>query len=170
MDKLFKNFNDVGLKCDWFTVLVGIKYKFINVQDVHNYVERFLLDNDDENASVELLFLDNIYDIYEFVKNIIQKNNKNILGNEVLWNREKDRWIYCMLYNLRNKEKNIDLLMEKVAEIYDAFDCPQYMDQFVYYMPVKDDYVPLEHSVEENQERLLNFFDQYLSEYILKLK
>lgn len=39
--------------------------------------------------------------------------------------------------------------------IYADFDYPEDMEEFISYMPIKDDYNPTEHTKEENEKRIL---------------
>ena len=68
--------------------------------------------------------------------------------------------------NLRESEKNISKLFEKINLIYEVFDYPFDMESFISYMPTDDDYIPKEHTQEENEKRLLSRLDSFIHEQI----
>ena len=78
----------------------------------------------------------------------------------------KNKIRIAIIANLREHEKNINKLFEEVNLIYEVFDYPFDMESFISYMPTNDDYIPNEHTQEENERRLLNKLDLFIHEQI----
>lgn len=49
-----------------------------------------------------------------------------------------------------------------MASVYEDFDCPVDMENFINYLPSKDNYYPSLHTLDENQTRLINEFHNFL--------
>lgn len=78
----------------------------------------------------------------------------------------KNKIRIAIIANLRESEKNISKLFEKINLIYEVFDYPFDMESFISYMPTDDDYIPKEHTQEENEKRLLSRLDSFIHEQI----
>jgi hypothetical protein len=74
----------------------------------------------------------------------------------------KTKWLYLVLqWNFDNR--NIcDEPLKAVAGVYEEFGYPAEMNDFIYYMPPRDGYDPLAHSLDENRTRLMKLWEQYL--------
>lgn len=78
------------------------------------------------------------------------------------WNFELRKWRYCILKYLRSRYSNLQVMLEKVSEIYDSTGYPEEMENFIIYMPPKCGYEPSLHTHEENMIRLALLLDEFL--------
>lgn len=75
----------------------------------------------------------------------------------------------CLLLELKQQIPNKRQLLEKIAEIYADFNYPEDMEEFIYYMPAKN-YNPSQHSFQENEDRLVNLFYNFLEKEKCELR
>lgn len=71
-------------------------------------------------------------------------------------------WMLILLAWHYKHNSGIDDALNKAAEVYEDFGCPEDLEEFVRYAPVKDGYDPQVHSLEENLERLMKKWTNYL--------
>jgi hypothetical protein len=72
------------------------------------------------------------------------------------------KWLYLVLaWLFENKNLFSDPLGE-VENVYTNFDYPAEIENFVRYMPVTDGYDPSAHTKDENEDRLLSHWKNYL--------
>lgn len=57
----------------------------------------------------------------------------------------------------------VDDPLGEVEEIYSDFDYPEEMENFVRYMPASNGYDQTRHTLEENNRRLFESWERYLS-------
>jgi hypothetical protein len=73
------------------------------------------------------------------------------------------KWLYLVLaWTLDQKARLTDPLAQ-VEAIYADFDYPIEIENFVRYMPVTYNYDPMQHSSEENENRLFDHWKNYLT-------
>ena len=103
-----------------------------------------------------------LLEVLETIEKIpnIQLNSKKQMATA------KNKIRIAIIANLRESEKNISKLFEKINLIYEVFDYPFDMESFISYMPTDDDYIPKEHTQEENEKRLLSRLDSFIHEQI----
>lgn len=68
-------------------------------------------------------------------------------------------------YNVSLKRKNKNSpeeLLDGLSEVYADFGYPEDMEPFIHYMPSSDGYNPLLYSKEENINRLVSLFEEFL--------
>lgn len=109
----------------------------------------------------------------------MQNDDKNLLTDTLklrtleydsaAWTTEERKLRLCLLLELTQQIPNKRELLEKIAEIYADFNYPEDMEEFIYYMPAKN-YDPSEYSLQENENRLINLFYNFLEEEKIKLQ
>ncbi|WMD22483.1 DUF2247 family protein [Achromobacter seleniivolatilans] len=72
------------------------------------------------------------------------------------------KWLFIALKWLFENKDDIADPLEIVELIYEDFDFPEEVENFVRYMPPQDGYRPGEHSAKENMERLFSNWNSYL--------
>ena len=77
------------------------------------------------------------------------------------WTAEERKLRLCLLLELKQQIPNKRHLLEKIAKIYADFNYPEDMEEFIYYMPAKN-YDPAQYSFQENEDRLINLFYNFL--------
>ena len=151
----------------WNVIFWGIKNDIITpdcaVHYAHKLIEKNICDNDD--TLVEILILENPQ------KNEILKLIKRMYSYD---SSKKDISInilrYIILDGLRQSEKNNKIVLENIENIYVDFDYPEDMKSFISYMPVEDDtYEPSNHTEEENEQRLIDKFNVFLTDELNRI-
>jgi hypothetical protein len=75
----------------------------------------------------------------------------------------RKKWLFLiLLWIFENRDHFIDPL-DLVEEIFCDFDHPLDIVKFIRYMPAQQDYDPRQHSTAENEERLLTYWREYLT-------
>lgn len=157
-------FDSIKLELDWYIIYYGIKHNLLGIESAREYVFKKLKEN--ETLSEEEFELSwKIKDLLEVLETIekipnIQLNSKKQMATA------KNKIRIAIIANLRESEKNISKLFEKINLIYEVFDYPFDMESFISYMPTDDDYIPKEHTQEENKKRLLSRLDSFIHEQI----
>ena len=161
-------FEDANILLDWYTIYYGIKNNYLENEIANQFVIR-KLEEGKEVTPVELELswrLDNKYEILTKIEelpniNISEKKSLEIARNKIC---------VAILIYLRKNEKVIENLMQKVEMIYADFDYPSDMENFISYMPVTENYIPAEHTKEENENRLLANLDSFINEKLKEIK
>lgn len=156
---IFRN-NDIVIS--WISIFIGYRLKIINAKDVSVFAETYLSNHDDCNYLISELILDN-NKCSELLREIIRKKfNKIPDENGDRWNFEKRKWRFGLLVKVKSEKlKTIDLL-HHIADIYVKFGYPNDMENLIYYLPPTDGYNPSRHTQNENYERLVRLFDDFL--------
>lgn len=70
----------------------------------------------------------------------------------------------AILSSIANQKLGDGETLERIIDVYEDFDCPKDMEEFIAYLLPKDteEYNPEEHSVEENQRRMVKKFENFL--------
>lgn len=159
--ELLKSF---GISYNWLTIYVGIVLDLIDYTVVSRYATEELSNSTNVEISeiIELACCNsqkNKVEITNSLEKIIGEKPNNFDNNFL---NEKNKWLYCVLKNLSlNINDSLELLKE-IEIIYSDFNYPEEMECFIIYMPCKDSYNPEEHTFEENINRLINIFNNYL--------
>lgn len=75
----------------------------------------------------------------------------------------KQKWLFlCLGWAYENREKIPDPL-GAVEGIYADFDYPSVIESFVRFLPPSDEYVPAKFSQEQNHQRLMTKWSEFLS-------
>lgn len=154
-------FYNVQLFIDWCVIYYGIKNDLLFVETAEEYaISKLECDKKLSAEELELCWsINNKRDILEKIENIPDFNFNFPKKEEIAKNKIR----IAILNDLRIHEKSTEILLQKVEMVYAKFGYPKDMDEVIAYMPVMDDYVPSEHTKEENQKRLLNKLDNFIS-------
>lgn len=153
-------FDKIGMPLDWVLVYYGINRDILNIDIAHEFACRQLECNEHiSEQELELCWnIKNRQDILELIRQIL-----NTCGNwEKLQEKAKDKIRIAIIINLRDTEKDIDRLLEKIEIVYANFDYPADMEGFISYMPSKDGYDSSKHKFEENKYYLLSKLDDFI--------
>ena len=154
---LLKKYN---ISLSWDEIYAGIAYDILTI----NSVSEFALDLAKKellpNELNELLWeLNNKEETLKLLKKLL--NPKDIKIN-MLSIKKKLR--YTILRELKDKESELskDDILSQIALIYENFDYPSDMENFINYLPPKGNYNPNLHTLDENQTHLINEFHNFL--------
>ena len=154
------------------TLLVGINHGIINNTDIANYTTQYLLKhpNETDPTITELSCINPATENSEdMLIQALKKTAHLIKPDTNEWIQEERKLRFCLLLKLRQEIKNKRELLEKVAEIYADFNYPEDMEEFIYYMPAKN-YDPSQYSFQENEDRLINLFYDFLDKEKIELQ
>lgn len=119
--------------CNWETVYIGRKLKFISAEDVTKYAMKYL-DTTEEIDDLNIIELawnlpeDQIdYFLYEVVKIKLYGENANPLLKEI----ELKKWRYCALKEILLESNDEEELFNYIEDIFSIFDCPEDMYDFI---------------------------------------
>lgn len=159
-------FGNIKMPLDWYIVYYGIKNNILSIDTAQEYACRKMEKNEQmSEEEVELSWkTDNLLDVIDLIERIpgIQDDlEKNI-------QIAKDKIRIAIILYLRKSEMDTAKLFEQIDMIYADFDYPEDMEKFISYMPINDEYVPTEHSLEENRNYLLCKLDSFINEQVKK--
>ena len=157
-------FNNIKLALDWYIIYYGIKHNLLGIESAREYVFK-KIEEKEALSDEELELAWKVNDSLEVLEKIEKIPNIQ-LNSEKQMEIAKNKIRIAIIANLRECEKNISKLFEEVNLIYEVFDYPLDMESFISYMPTNDDYIPNEHTQEENERRLLSKLDLFIHEQI----
>lgn len=170
MKKILRIFRENNINISWISIFVGYILKIINKDDVSLFAEIYLSEHENCDYLISELILNND-ECNEILKKIIKKSFNRIPNeNEEIWNFEKQKWRFGLLVKLRSENLNIVDLLYRIADIYVQFGYPNDMENIIYYLPPTDGYDPIKHTKNENYERLIRLFNDFLKREQLILK
>ncbi len=170
MKKFLSIFRENNINISWVSIFVGYTLRIINKDDVSLFAEIDLSEHDNCNYLISELIL-NKDDCDEILKKIVEKSFNRIPNeNEEVWNFEKQKWRFGLLVKLSSEHLKIVDLLYRIADIYAKFGYPNDMENIIYYLPPTDGYDPIKHTQNENYERLIRLFDDFLKKEQLILK
>lgn len=150
---------------DWRTLYVGISTNLVEFNELTTYALKMMDDDKyednefinelawgiEENLKVEIL-----------TKMLLNFKFDTLVPESASWELEIRKLRYMVLNYLRTTIEDDNELLRKVEEVYADFNYPQEMEEFIAYMPVKDNSVI--HSSEDNKKRMINNLDNFLIE------
>ncbi len=142
----------------WYDIYFGIVNDFLELESVREYAIRYLEANADYTEEMmELLWSnDDRSSTIQIMKQIIDKED------DIQSSVASVKWQYSIIKSLLYQRLSFEELSSKLDGIYADFNYPQDMEEFVSYMPTKDDYNPTEHTKGENEKRILKKVDSFL--------
>lgn len=169
MYKLIDILEKKNITISWATIFVGYKLKIITKHDIALYAEKYLESNNKYSFLVSELVWENSDNVEEILEKILRQERKSIFSeNGNLWKKEIRKWRFSSLVNVKLQNLGNLSLLRAIASLYVQFDYPSDMESFIYYLPPSDEYNPSNHTQEENYERLINLFDDFLKkEYLI---
>ncbi|MCM2990744.1 DUF2247 family protein [Bacillus safensis] len=156
-----------NIKVDWRTIYVGIRLDLISNKEISNYAVEFLFNNTECENPLILEFAwgagDPDEDYRKLQKVLVELYNDLVEEESSQWDVEKRKWRYGIMSHLKEKNKNSpEELLDELSEVYADFGYPEDMEPFIHYMPSSDGYNPLLYSIEENINRLVSLFEEFL--------
>ncbi len=150
--KYFKSLN-------FETIYWGIKNNIIDTNAAVEYADVYAIAYADE-CSQDVINILLSKDITKEEMLILLKKASNL---KALKNETKCMFVLriIILSELQNESDNE--LLVKLENVYADFDYPSDMNGFIYYMPPEDGYDPSVHSDKENEYRLINKFNEFMS-------
>ena len=152
-----------GIDYDWRTLYVGISINLIECNELTIYALKIMEDNEykDDEFINELAWgiEDNLKG--EILTKILLKFNFDMLiPQSASWELEVRKLRYVILNYLNNTIDDDNELLKKVEEVYADFNYPQEMEEFIAYMPAKENIAT--NSIEDNIKRMINNLDKFL--------
>lgn len=149
----------------WNDIYFGLKNKFLELESVREYAVRCLESSNEYSEEITELALinDDILNVMEIIEKIIGKEHNT--QNELT----SIKWQYCIIKSLLNERLDFEELSSKLDVIYADFHYPEDMEEFISYMPIKDNYNPTEHTKEENEKRILRKVYDFLEKKMNEL-
>ncbi|WP_077611771.1 DUF2247 family protein [Clostridium sp. Marseille-P2415] len=161
-------FEDANILLDWYTIYYGIKNNYLKNEIANQFVIRKLEEGKEvSQEELELSWrLDNKYEILTKIEKLPNINMNEKMSLEIV----RNKICVAILIYLRKNENVFENLMQKIEMIYADFDYPSDMENFISYMPITDNYIPVEHTKEENENRLLANLDSFINEKLKEIK
>lgn len=150
---------------NWQIICWGIKNDIIDVNCAIDYAHKLVERNvaEDESLVVELFILEDAdkSNVIALIEGYISLDSINTeLCKRVLR--------YIILDGINQSGKDV---LNKVEDIYSDFGYPEDMVSFISYMPTEDtEYNPSKHTKEDNEQRLVNKFNEFLQSELQLLK
>ncbi|MDP4118739.1 MAG: DUF2247 family protein [Bacillota bacterium] len=145
----------------WSSIYWGIQKSIIKPESAIQYANKIVeVEPHIDNPEIIELLITDTQD-REAILSLIN----NIIGN----NKDKEKSSlkilrYAILSDVQKNAKNNQDLLEKAEDIYADFNYPSDMECFISYMPVQDDqYNVSEHTTDENEQRLIDKFNIFIS-------
>lgn len=153
-------FEENNIKYDWNTVYVGLKLSLLELEEVQNYAVSIIENTETSNEIImELAWGIEEQRLEESIRSLLE--NKDIQEDSKKFELEERKWRYCILKQISNKYSGKDIL-SKINDVFAHFGYPSDMMSFVSYMTTMDGYNPIEHTYEQNFNRLMNNFKSFL--------
>lgn len=152
------------IKYNWETLYVGISVNLVEVRELTNYALKIMDDDKYEYDEFinELAWGEGDRLKCEILTKMLLKFNLNtLIPKSASWNLEIRKLRYSMLNYLRSTIEDYNELLRKLEEVYADFNYPQDMEEFIEYMPSKDN-LSL-YSIEDNKKYMINNLDKFLT-------
>ncbi|HCQ89497.1 MAG TPA: DUF2247 domain-containing protein [Clostridium sp.] len=158
LDILEKN----NIEYDWKTVYVGLKLNFIDGEEVQNYAVSIIENAESINENImKLAWGIEEERLEESIRNILEDAGIEDSSKEL--ELEERKWRYCILKQISNTYSCRDII-NKINDVFAHFGYPVDMVGFINYMPPSDVYNPAEYTYNENFDRLISNFNNFLKE------
>jgi hypothetical protein len=160
--------DDIKVPINWSIVYCGIKNCLLDIEVAKDYAMRLLEKNDDVSQE-ELDLAWGLEDKLKILEKI-EKIPHIQLENEENMEQASNAIRIAILSYIRKSEKCLDDLFQKVDIVYADFNYPADMEGFISYMPINNEHIIVNPTREENEKRLLDRIDSFISEQIKKYK
>ena len=152
-----KNFNLIS----WDVIFWGIKNDILEAGKAIDYANK-LIENEmvkDDSLIVKLFILEKIQ------KNEVLSCLNDIVSHDTLVENNSMKILrYIILDNIRESEQDNKVVLNAIENVYADFNYPEDMNSFISYMPIEnDEYNPSEHTLKENEQRLIEKFIMFLN-------
>jgi hypothetical protein len=145
---------------NWGDLVWGIDRQLITWEDVRGFARLRAADGKIPALEIELriaaLERNSASEIMDLAKAAAQP------VNSLAEYESQSKWLFLLLkWVFENQKLFVDALAV-VADLYVQFGCPADVEPFVYYLPSRDEWDPLKHSREENLNRMMLHWEQFL--------
>lgn len=159
------NFDNHLNLINWSCIYWGIKEQLIEPENAVIYANKVIEKNPDIDSPeiIELLIIDeaNNDNVLPLIERIFSE--KKELDNKKASSIRILRFI--LLYEIQRSITDNQELLEEIETIYADFNYPSDMEGFISYMPIQEaEYDVSMHSTQENEQRLINKFNIFMSE------
>ena len=159
-------FDKIKMPIDWAIVYYGINNEILSIDIAQEFACRKL--EHGEQMSEEEFELTwnskNRLDVLELIEKIL-----DIQGNvDESIEKAKDKIRIAIIIYLRDAEKDTTRLLKQIDIIYADFGYPIDMENFISYMPNNDEYIPSNHTFEDNRNYILSKLDDFIDKKIEK--
>lgn len=141
----------------WSDLTWGYHKNILTWKDLVSFANLKVSSGNFDDKELEMSFLgkESIAEISAAADSLAQLNEET---EEVA----KSKWLYLSLAWLFENKGHVNDPLSVIEDIYADFDYPPEMQTFVRYMPPTDGYDPRNYTAEENNERLMRLFEQFL--------
>ncbi|MGO5073291.1 DUF2247 family protein [Clostridium sporogenes] len=149
---------------DWRTLYVGISINLVGCNELTTYALKMMDDDkyeDDEFINELAWGIEDNLKGEILTKMLLKFNFDMLIPESTSWELEIRKLRYVILNYLRSTIEDDNELLRKVEEVYADFNYPQDMEEFIAYMPAKDN--SSTHSLEDNKKRMINNLDNFLT-------
>ena len=148
-----KDLKNRHIKYDWKTIFVGVQENYFSKDVISDYAVE-LMESDDESGFVSELAWEVSSEELGKVMLEIKTNYFSQLDEESTVLAEEDRKLrFVCLSGIKEKSKEVNELLNKIAEFYGNHHYPEDMVSFVNYMPQE---------VPTTKENMVNRLDEFL--------
>lgn len=146
-------------KCrlNWSDLLWAYRREFLTWRDLIKVASDQVQSGSENSLEIELseVTKEYVWKVSELAQTLADRSNNSE-------EESKQKWLYiCLSWAYERRELFVDPLGE-VEIIYANFDYPSAVKSFVRFLPPLDGYVPAQHSQEENHQRLMKNWDEYI--------
>ncbi|MFS0574795.1 DUF2247 family protein [Sporosarcina sp. 179-K 3D1 HS] len=160
-------FKQNQISCCWKTVYAGLKTDLLKPSEVASYAVEYLTNHPETNDQniIQLAWGEEDTDFENLLAHILEKLDVEDLDLDAdIWHIEKRKWRFALLASLKARYQNdLEELLDKVAEVYADFDYPEDMESFINYLAPPEGFDPSQYTKEENVNRLITLFDEFLN-------
>lgn len=157
----------LNINLSWEDVVWAVEHQIFSWIDAYEFAQCRLNDVNSVTFAIEAniaqLTKNNASEIMDLARSAII----NSAFDESLLKR---RWLYLLLRWLYENRASIEDIFEKVAYLYAEFDYEQSMEDFVYYLPSKDNWNSNAHTITENENWMLSKWKCFLENEQLLIK
>jgi len=147
------------LNLSWKDALWGYEHQMIGWPSIVDLAMDRLCAGSNDTLEIELSGL-NKMEVQQIGELLRKLADTKCDGNKEISQR---KWLYLILAWLFENKTNVPDPLGQIETIYADFDYPVEVESFVRYMPVTDGYNPSLHSKDENEIRLYENWQKYLT-------
>lgn len=142
---------------NWGDCLWAYKRNFLTWKDLIKVAFERVENGSSNELEIELAHVskDSVWKVSELAK-VLAEQGRNFEE------ASKQKWLFlCLAWAYENRERTPDPL-GAVEAIYADFDYPSAIESFVRFLPPSDGYVPAQFSHEQNHQRLMTKWSEFL--------
>jgi hypothetical protein len=142
----------------------GIEHGIFAWKDVHNFSLHRL--SDPQSPTFEIENTISSLDKNEASEMMDLAREAAIKSNPIAMEQVKERWLFLLLKWIYEDMDFNTNPFGVVEELYAEFGYPESIESFVGFLPPKDGWEPIKHTVEENENRMLRNWEMYLTKFM----